>query len=120
MLLNTIKPNFFLEIALEFGNLNQATSIFKFCQEHLPAMVDNLNENLVKRYITNLIEAGTSSSPDEIYAAILFLNSELKQSEAAEEVARLAASENLSDFLTTAQRQALNNLFSHSSKWVML
>lgn len=107
--------NLSLEVCLEFGNIEAAMKIVKFCQDKYSVMPDNLGGDNMYRFVMAMIE---ENATPEAYSAVIFMN-ELKEVELAEEAA-IQIGQKLNESLTQAQRKALNSLFASSTKWNML
>lgn len=105
--------NHCLEICLENGNISGAKKIVSFCQDQYSVMPDSLNGDVMKRFVTVMTE---EEMVNDAYGGVIFMK-ELKHLKEAEEMA-LQVGQRLP--LDQMQRQAFNNSFASSSKWVML
>lgn len=106
--------NHCLELSLIHKHLKLAQKIVQFCQAQVTELPDNLSSENMINYITAMVD---EENTIEAYQGILFMN-ELQMTEDMVEVA-IEASKKLRNFNLT-QKQALNSMFSSSSKWVML
>ena len=104
-----------MELSLIHKNLKLAQKIVKFCQAQVKELPDNLSSDNMTNYITAMIQ---EQNIDEAFQGIVFMN-ELQITEGLVEVA-LEAAQKLHGSLSLTQKQTLNNMFSSSSKWVML
>ena len=106
--------NHCLELSLIHKHLKLAQKVVQFCQAQVKELPDNLSSENMINYISAMVE---DENTIEAYQGILFMN-EMQMTEDMVEVA-IEASQKLKDF-DMAQKQALNSMFSSSSKWVML
>ena len=104
-----------MELSLIHKNLKLAQKIVKFCQAQVKELPDNLSSDNMTNYVTAMIQ---EHNIDEAFQGIVFMN-ELQITEGIVEVA-LEAAQKLHGSLSLTQKQTLNNMFSSSSKWVML
>lgn len=110
---DSVLCNHCLEICLDHGNISGARKIVKFCQDQYSVMPDSLSGDVMKRYVTSMIE---QDLVNEAYNGVVFMK-DLKHLKEAEEMA-IKVGQRMT--LDQMQRQTFNSTFASSSKWVML
>ena len=106
--------NIAMELCLDYGNIEAARKIVKFCEEHYTSLDNgNLSSDNMDTFVKVMIEEKDIS---EAYTSIIFTN-QLQHIETAEKLAILAGEKLVFEH---QQKQTLNSLFSSSSHWKML